>query len=206
METNPKYYWEKVYETKTPDQVGWTQTVPKTSLNFIKSFKLSKKSKIIDIGGGDSKLVDFLLNEGFENITILDISEKALERAKLRLGKKAKKVNWIVSNVLDFVPDTSYDLWHDRAAFHFLTEQFQIAKYLNIAQKSIQNYLVLATFSEKGPKKCSGLTVQRYSENLITEKLKNNFSKIRCIKENHITPSKSTQNYLFCSFKKVNQN
>ncbi len=206
MKTNPKKHWENVYETKSPDDVGWTQKVPETSLKFIHSFNLPKEAKIIDIGGGDSKLADYLLDEGFKNITVLDISEKALQRARMRLGKKAKKVKWIVSDILEFQPDETYELWHDRAAFHFLTQEIQIAKYLTIAKKTVSKYMVLATFSKEGPEKCSGLTVKQYNEELIYSKFKNDFDKIRCLKEDHITPAKSVQKYLFCSFKKSNQN
>src|SRR6187402_3411524 len=126
MNSERKNHWETVYETKTPEQVSWTQEIPKTSLDFINSFNPDKSARIIDIGGGDSNLVDFLLDQGFENISVLDISAKALEKAKLRLGEKAKKVNWIVSDITEFEPQTTFDIWHDRAAFHFLTEDSQI--------------------------------------------------------------------------------
>ena len=130
MENTIKKHWETVYETKSPEQASWTQDTPKTSLNFIHSFGLEKKTKIIDIGGGDSKLLDFLLQDGFENITVLDISEKAIEKAQLRLGENAKKVIWIVSDITQFEPTTQYDIWHDRAAFHFLTSEDDINKYV----------------------------------------------------------------------------
>ena len=157
MDTKNKEHWEAVYQTKGPEEVSWTQEIPKTSLNFIHSFSLNKSAKIIDIGGGDSKLVDFLLDEGFENISVLDISAKALEKAKLRLGNRSEKVNWIVSDILDFKPDTAFDVWHDRAAFHFLTTKEQVEKYIEIAQSVVSGYLTIGTFSENGPKKCSGL-------------------------------------------------
>ena len=121
MNVDRKKHWETVYETKSPDEVSWTQEIPKTSLAIIDSFGLDQSAKIIDIGGGDSKLVDHLLNQGFTNITVLDISEKALEKSKLRLGEKAKMVTWIVSDILDFQPTETYNVWHYRAAFHFLT-------------------------------------------------------------------------------------
>ena len=202
MKTNREKHWEKVYQTKSPEQVSWTQTVPKTSLEFILSSGLSPKAKIIDVGGGDSNLVDFLLDKGFENITVLDISAKALEKAKRRLGKKAEKINWVVSDVLDFKPECCYDLWHDRATFHFLNEEQDVTQYMDIVRKAVGEYLVLATFSEEGPEKCSGLTVHRYSEEQLHSVLSNDFNKIRCVKEDHVTPSKSVQNFLFCSFRK----
>ena len=163
VEINNKNHWETVYETKQPDEVSWTQENPKTSLDFIRETHLDKTAKIIDIGGGDSKLVDFLLKEGYENITVLDISANALERAKKRLGKKAEKVTWIVSNITEFKPKVSYDIWHDRATFHFLTTNEQIKKYVDLTENWVSNFLILGTFSENGPKKCSGLDIKQYS-------------------------------------------
>ena len=202
MKENKKAHWEKVYQTNTLDKVSWTQPVPQTSLDFIHSFHLSKTSKIIDIGGGDSKLVDYLLEEGFEDITVLDISGAALEKAKTRLGSKSSQVKWIVSDITVFKPEEFYDLWHDRATFHFLTEENQIATYLDIAGKAITNYLVIGTFLKNGPEKCSGLPVKQYSEIQLQNQLKKDFTKIRCINEDHVTPFHTTQNFLFCSFKK----
>ena len=206
METGRKKHWDTVYETKKQNQLSWTQEVPETSLDFINSFGLPKTAKIIDIGGGDSKLVDYLLDEGFENITVLDISATALAKAKKRLGDKAKKIIWIVNDMTEFDPDTTFDIWHDRATFHFLTTAHQISKYMDTARKAVSGYLIIGTFSENGPKKCSGLDVKRYSEENLTTELKNGFEKIRCVTEDHITPFDTTQNFLFCSFKRqVNQ-
>jgi len=117
--TNRQDHWESVYETKNPDQVSWTQEIPKTSLDFIHSFGVDKTARIIDIGGGDSKLVDYLLDNGFENITVLDISAKALDKAKTRLGDKAKKVNWIVSDIIEFEPTTTFDI--GTTGLHFIS-------------------------------------------------------------------------------------
>ena len=197
-----KKHWETVYETKNPDQVSWTQDKPTTSLHFIHSFGLPKSAKIIDIGGGDSKLVDYLLDEGFENITVLDISAKALEKAQQRLGDKAKNVNWVVCDITEFEPTTTFDIWHDRAAFHFLTTAEQVEKYLTTARNAVNGYLTIGTFSENGPQKCSGLEIKQYSEEDLTAALNNGFDKIRCVTEDHTTPFGTTQNFLFCSFKR----
>ena len=202
MKTNRKNHWETVYETKSPEQVSWTQEVPKTSLDFINSFKLEKTAKIIDIGGGDSKLVDYLLEEGYENITVLDISAKALEKAQKRLGAKAKKVTWIISDITAFKPETVYDIWHDRATFHFLTTPEKIQKYIEIATKAVNGFLIIGTFSENGPLKCSGLVITQYSQDKLTTEFSEAFEKISCLNEDHKTPFDTFQNFLFCSFRK----
>ena len=119
MKNNQKH-WETVYETKQPNEVSWTQEIPTISLEFLREFNLPKTANIIDVGGGDSKFVDYLLQEKFENITVLDISEQALSKAKKRLGKKAEKIKWIVSDITEYEPTEIYDLWHDRAVFNFL--------------------------------------------------------------------------------------
>jgi len=200
--TERKKHWETVYETKNSNQVSWTQETPKTSLEYIRSFNLKKSAKIIDIGGGESKLVDYLLDEGYENITVLDISEKALDKAQKRLGDKATKVTWVVSDITEYKPDTTFDVWHDRATFHFLTNTDHIKKYIKTARNSINGFLVIGTFSENGPTKCSGLEIKQYNQEELTFQLKNGFEKIKCITENHKTPFDTMQNFLFCSFKK----
>ena len=203
METNRKNHWETVYETKQPNEVSWTQENPKTSLDFIRETHIGKSAKIIDVGGGDSKLVDFLLEEGFENITVLDISEKALERAKKRLGKNATKVNWIASDITEFKPETKYDIWHDRATFHFLTTAEQVEKYVEIVEKFVNEFLIIGTFSENGPKKCSGLDIKQYSEMEMKKQFSSGFKKLKCITEDHITPFETKQNFTFCAFEKI---
>jgi len=207
METTRKDHWEKIYETKQPNEISWTPEVPKTSLDFIHSFNLPKSARIIDIGGGDSKLVDFLLAEGFKHITVLDISSKALERAKKRLGDRTNKVTWIVGDITEFSPDNIYDLWHDRATFHFLTTDGQIMRYLSTARKAVKpgGYIIISTFSTIGPKRCSGLDVKRHSEETLTKQLNRGFKKILCITEDHTTPFNTTQNFLFCSFRRTSR-
>jgi len=197
-----KAHWEHVYETKTPNEVSWTQTVPQTSLNFIRGLNISKDAKIIDIGGGDSNLVDHLLDDGYKNISVLDISEAALNRAKARLGSKADLVTWIVSEITEFKPSETYDVWHDRAAFHFLTTPQQISSYISITREAVSRNLIIGTFSENGPEKCSGLPVNRYAESQLEQVMSNDFKKIACINEDHITPFNTVQNFTFCCFKR----
>lgn len=196
-----KAHWENIYTGKQPNEVSWTQEVPEISLTLIHEMNLPKSARIIDIGGGDSKLVDFLLREGFENITVLDISEKALDRAQKRLGPLAGKVTWIVSDITTFNTTNTYDLWHDRAAFHFMTTPGQIEKYLSIAKQAVKGYMTIGTFSYDGPTKCSGLTIKQYDEAALTAQLSNGFTKIKCITEEHITPFNTRQHFLFCTFK-----
>jgi ubiquinone/menaquinone biosynthesis C-methylase UbiE len=204
MEKHIREHWEKIYTTKKPDEVSWTEEVPQASLDFFHSFRLPKTASIIDVGGGDSKLVDFLLDEGYRNITVLDISEHALERAKQRLGERAATVKWIVSDILQFVPLQTYDLWHDRFTFHFLTTESEIQRYLDIAVDAISphGFMTIGTFSDQGPNRCSGLNIKQYSEETLTKELERGFEKIRCITDEHITPFHTIQNFLFCSFKR----
>ncbi len=199
---NRKSHWENIYSTKQPNEVSWTQEVPKTSLEFIYGFNCKKDAAIIDIGGGDSKLVDNLLQEGYQNITVLDISEKSIERAKQRLGEKAKKVKWIISDVNDFMPVEKYAIWHDRAAFHFLTTKEEIENYVEKANKAVSDYLIMGTFSETGPKKCSAIEIKQYSKEQLEAQLAKSFKKIKCVNEDHLTPFNTTQNFTFCSFKR----
>jgi SAM-dependent methyltransferase len=202
MKLERKKHWETVYGTKNLNQVSWRQEIPKTSLDFISSFGLTKSAKIIDVGGGDSKLVDHLLDEGFENITVLDISTKALNIAKKRLGIKADKVNWVVSDITEFETNTTFDVWHDRATFHFLTTSQDIEKYMETALKSVNGYFIIGAFSNYGPKKCSGLDIQQYTQKTLIDKLKNGFDNLKCVTEDHTTPFDTIQKFIFCSFKR----
>lgn len=204
MTNDIKQHWENVFTTKSEIEVSWFQPYPKTSLEFIELFSLPVTANIIDIGGGDSHLVDVLIEKGYQNIYVLDISANALQRAKARLGSKADAVHWIVSDIVDFIPPVTFDFWHDRAAFHFLTTEDRINKYVSIAENAINRngYLVLGTFSETGPTKCSGLEIKQYSQASMSSRFENNFERIKCIEEVHQTPFNTSQNFLFCSFKR----
>ena len=205
MDHNLKVHWEKVYETKTPQEVSWTQHKPQTSLDFIHQSGLDKSANMIDIGGGDSKLVDFLIEEGYDNITVLDISAKALERAQTRLGDKAAQVNWIVTDITSFVPQQDFDIWHDRAAFHFLTTPEQIDIYVQLVKKHVRKFLSIGTFSTNGPEKCSGLYIKRYDETSLTKLFQPEFSVLNCKIEDHMTPFNTTQNFIFCAMERNSQ-
>ena len=197
-------HWDNVYNTKAEDEVSWFQPYPKTSMDFIELVNLPLDANIIDVGGGDSHFVDVLLDKGYRNIWVLDISAKAIERAKQRLGVRASKINWIVSDITEFDAPVQFDFWHDRAAFHFLTTEDNILKYVSIAKDAIKKngYLVIGTFSEDGPKKCSGLEIRQYSEASMTAQFEADFERIKCYQEDHKTPSGKDQNFLYCIFKK----
>jgi len=202
--TTTKEHWENVFATKSENEVSWYQPYPVTSVAFLELFDLPLHAAIIDIGGGDSHLVDVLIEKGYTNVHVLDISEKALNRAKKRLGAKAKKVNWIVSDITDYKPLIKFDFWHDRAAFHFLTDEKSIKKYVAIAEQAINphGYLVLGTFSTSGPQKCSGLQIKQYSKTTMSNRFEKSFTRIKCITEEHQTPFSTMQQFLFCSFLK----
>lgn len=203
---NRKNHWENIYQTKALNEVSWYQPTPQTSLDFIQKLNTPLTAKIIDIGGGDSFLVDHLLKLGFTNITVLDISEAAINRAKTRLGELATQVTWIVADITEFKPIKQYDVWHDRAAFHFLTNETDIKKYVEIAEKSTstEGHLIIGTFSENGPTKCSGIEIKQYVENDLAHVFNSAFQKISCSNINHATPFNTVQNFTFCTFKKRN--
>ncbi len=207
-QSDRKKHWETIYKTKKLEDVSWYQPVPTTSLKFLTEYNIPTSAKIIDIGGGDSFLADHLLDLGYTNITVLDISAASLERAQQRLGNRSKQVKWIVCDVTTFEPTEQYDFWHDRAAFHFITEENEITKYIHVVQKSLKpsSITVIGTFSEQSPKKCSGIEIKQYSETSLTEQLKMFFEKVNCITVNHQTPFDTTQNFVFCSFKKLKTN
>ena len=199
-----KAHWEKVFRTTRLDEVGWYQQVPTTSLELIGKLNLKSRSKIIDAGGGDSALAGHLLDHGFEDITVLDISSAAIARARDRLGHNANRVNWITSDILDFSPVQKFELWHDRASFHFLTNDTDIEKYVRIATTAVRSdgFLIIGTFSDTGPTKCSGLQITQYSIDSLVSRFSGAFKKIGCLSPVHVTPGGGMQHYTFCSFQK----
>ncbi len=201
---NNKEYWESVHENRSLIESGWYQPVPESSLSLIAASQLSKKDRIIDVGGGDSLLVDHLLSKGYENITVLDISQRAIEKAKIRLGKLAEKVNWICSDITNLQTNITFDLWHDRACLHFLKGDAELILYQEKVGQHLaaSGTLILGTFSKTGPRKCSGLPIRQYNSTELSQlfsgeyELKENFETV------HRTPTNTTQNYVFCRFKK----
>ena len=199
-----KKHWENIYHTKEPAEVSWYQPIPQTSLDLLKQYNIPPNANIIDIGGGDSFLVDYLLKLGFSNISVLDISEEAIAKAKKRLGNDASKINWIIADITDFKPDTKYDFWHDRAAFHFLTKEKDIEKYRQVAKEGLNENGILAigTFSETGPTKCSGIEIKQYSEKSLREQFNADFEMINSFTVDHKTPFETIQNFTFGIFKR----
>ena len=194
-----KSHWEKIYTEKSPQEVSWTQETPVTSIEFFEDFKLNKTSPIIDIGGGESKFVDYLLDNEYQNISVLDISENAINKAKERIGKKSENVDWIVCDINNFKPKQKYALWHDRAVFHFLTSEIEIKRYVENIKLNTENFIV-GTFSTSGPKKCSGLEITQYDESLLSNLFEGKMTIKKVKNINHITPFETTQNFIFCSF------
>ena len=199
-----KSYWEDVHRNRALTDSGWYQSTPESSLQLIAASNISKKARIIDVGGGDSLLVDHLIHLGYENITVLDISEQAIEKAKKRLGVLAEKVNWICTDITSFSADTSFDLWHDRACFHFLTDKYELKHYKQKAVQSITHdgAMIVGTFSKSGPAKCSGLPVQQYNASTLEKLFSGEFESIENFNSVHMTPSNVEQNYVFCRFKR----
>ena len=204
MTVNFKSHWENVYQLKNENEVSWYQEVPSKSLDLISSLNLTTDSKIIDVWAGDSRLVDNLLSLGFKNITVLDISSKSIEKTKQRLVKKSKLVKWVVCDIVDFIPDESFDLWHDMAAFHFFTEKIRIKKYVDLVNNSVnsQGNLIISTFSTNGPLKCSGLQISQYNKNSISELFKEEFKLSYSETSVHQTPFNTNQEFIFNIFSK----
>ena len=204
MNNDLKNHWENIYSNKDENEVSWFQTVPKTSHQLIKKLNLESNDNIIDIGSGRSRILKILIDDGFNNLSYLDISKEACKKSKIALGDDKSKVNWNVENVLNFESKIKYKLWHDRAVFHFFTDKKDIEKYKEVAIKNISDggYLVLGTFSINGPKKCSGLDVSQYSEQSLYEIFKSDFNLLESFYIDHQTPFDTTQNFLFCIFKK----
>lgn len=200
---NAKEHWENVFHTKKFNEVSWYQENPKTSIKLILSTHPDKDARIIDVGGGDSNLIDKLLELGFKNISVLDVSLKALEKAQQRLGLKSRLVRWINSDIREFKTNERFNIWHDRALFHFLTSEKDIKKYVELVRKYLkpEYFLIIATFSLKGPKKCSGLDIRQYSEDSM-KKLFSDFEHIKSFEEEHITPWEDSQIFIYNIFRK----
>ncbi|MEZ2146904.1 class I SAM-dependent methyltransferase [Bradyrhizobium sp. DN5] len=197
-------HWDNVYATKGEAEVSWFQSSPTTSLAMIRAANLDPEAAIIDIGGGASRLVDALLQDGYRDIAVLDLSANALDLAKKRLGAAASAVEWIVADATTWRPAKTYDLWHDRAAFHFLTDARDRAAYVERLRLALApgGHVIIATFAPDGPEKCSGLPVQRHDSASLLAELGAEFELIETRRETHHTPWDSTQAFQFSRFQK----
>ena len=204
METGSRQaHWEGVYTTKRENEVSWFQDNPAPSLELIAAVGATPATAIIDIGGGASRLVDGLLAKGFRALAVLDLSGAALKAAKSRLGAQAEKVGWIVADATLWEPTDVYDIWHDRAAFHFLTEENDRVAYVERMKKGLRagGHAIVATFAPDGPERCSGLRVMRYDAETLGQTLGQEFDLIETRRHSHTTPWGSTQSFQFSVFR-----
>jgi ubiquinone/menaquinone biosynthesis C-methylase UbiE len=203
---DPKEHWEHIYVTKRASDVSWFQTDPHVSLAFIRRVAPDIRTTIADVGGGASTLVDGLLQAGYRNITVLDISAAALAQARDRLADSANLVNWIVANALDpALPQAGIDFWHDRAVFHFLTESGDRVRYVEQVRRAVRpgGHVLIATFAEDGPQKCSGLNVARYSTTALKAQFGEQFDLVSSEREDHVTPAGIHQSFQYCLLRYV---
>jgi SAM-dependent methyltransferase len=198
-------HWENVYRTKGEREVSWFQDTPSISLELIRSTGVTRHSAIIDIGGGASRLVDALVDDGFEDLTVLDLSESALAASKARLGPTAARVTWLVADVVGWKPVQRYDVWHDRAAFHFMTDAADRNAYLACLRAALRpgGHAIMATFALDGPQRCSGLPVVRYDAASLGNVLGSAFELVETRRHDHQTPMGSTQRFQFSVFRRI---
>lgn len=202
----PKTHWEKVYLTKAPEAVSWFQEHPDFSLRFIRDAGVAKNAGIIDVGGGASRLVDELLNEGYSNVTVLDLSAAALQEAQKRLAERARQVQWIEADITRTnLPACSFAVWHDRAVFHFLIEPEDRKAYIETVMRSVKpgGHVIVATFAPDGPTQCSGLPVMRYGPGELHGQFGNAFSLLEHAREEHHTPFGTVQQFVYCYCRKT---
>jgi SAM-dependent methyltransferase len=202
--TDRKHHWETIYSTKPETGVSWYQDEPRLSLELIRAVAPVKRGRILDVGGGASVLVDRLLDLPFEKIAVLDISETALGKAKARLGERAERVRWVVADVTEAPELGSFDVWHDRAVFHFLTDPADRKCYVELARETVPEggHLIIASFADDGPKRCSDLDVCRYNAETMAAELGGGFSLVREARETHTTPWGSRQAFFYGVFRR----
>ena len=205
IEPDRQAHWDHVYEDKAPTAVSWYQPTPKPSLLALTRVGAMSTSSFIDVGGGASNLVDALLAQGWQDVTVLDIAAPALDAAKSRLGPLAGKVDWVAADITEWEPHRKFDVWHDRAVFHFLTEQQQREAYLRALSQGTakDSHVIIATFALDGPDKCSGLPVQRYDAAGLVQQLGDSFQLVKDWREEHVTPWGATQSFTWCAFRRV---
>jgi SAM-dependent methyltransferase len=197
-----KKHWDRVYEKNLLNEVGWYQDYPEMSLKLIAATGVSVDGGIIDIGGGTSKLPGILLDQGYNRVTVLDISGRSIEKAKIQLAEKSSRINWIEADITKYDVKEKFDVWHDRAVFHFLTDAEDRKGYITSLNQAltINGHLIIGTFGPDAPPKCSGLPVVRYEPESLHNELGNNFNLAETFFEDHVTPSGVRQQFIFCRF------
>lgn len=195
-------HWSKVWDDSEPDEVSWFQPEPSVSLELVRGLGLPRSARIVDVGGGASRLVDHLLAEGYRDVTVLDVAEAALAKARDRLGPDAETVDWIVGDVREAGLDPAFDLWHDRAVFHFLTSEGDRERYVRQLEAALADggYAILATFSPEGPERCSGLPVRRYDAEALSAEVGEAFALVDQRREQHATPWDTVQSFQYAVF------
>lgn len=198
---NRKNHWETVYQTQSDREVSWFSEHLDNSLQMILNTKAGKEAAIIDVGGGSSTLADDLLEKGFADVSVLDISRAAMEKSRERLGSRAAQIKWIEADITEVsLPENHYDIWHDRAVFHFLTAPEDRQKYVELVMRFLKvgGHIIVASFGENGPQKCSGLDVMRYSPEAIRDEFGDEFKLVKSFHETHKTPFGTNQKFVYC--------
>ena len=196
-------HWQNVYRSKDEHDVSWYQDTPTPSLELMNEIGVTSAASVIDIGGGASRLVDRLIELGYHDVTVLDLSDAALAAAQARLGDRASRARWVVTDVTQWEPGAAHDVWHDRATFHFLTEDADRAAYIARLRRGLKigGHAIIATFAPDGPERCSGLPVVRYSPDSLRQTLGADFTLITSRSDLHATPRGSTQSFQFSAFR-----
>ena len=205
IDTNRQSHWENVYASKAETEVSWFEETPALSLELMELVGATPGSAIIDIGGGAARLVDAFVTHGFTDLTVLDLSAAALAASRKRLGAQSDQVTWIVADITKWEPTRTFDLWHDRAAFHFLTDRADQTAYVARLQRALRQggHAIIGTFAPDGPEKCSGLPIARHDATSLQEVLGPGFSLVDTRRHNHNTPSGATQRFQFSTFRRI---
>jgi SAM-dependent methyltransferase len=198
-------HWENVYATKAEHTVSWFQESPDISLDLVRATEVGMSASIIDVGGGASRLIDALVDKGFKALTVLDLSEKALAASKARLGARSTHVQWVVADITTWEPSQTYDVWHDRAALHFLTDPKDRAAYAQTISKAVRTggHVIIGTFAPDGPERCSGLPIVRHDATTLGQLLGHSFVLIETRRHDHQTPAGATQRFQFSRFQRT---
>lgn len=197
-------HWDRVYERNEPDKVSWYQRNPRVSVELIRAIEAPTTARVLDVGGGASSLVDYLLDAGYAEVGVLDIARESLAKARHRLGVRAEAVEWFVGDVTSFASPHVWDVWHDRAVYHFLTGAGDRAAYRDVLLKTVPDdgHVIIATFGPEGPQRCSGLDVVRYSAESLAAELGAGFRLVETRAEDHTTPGEAVQQFMFARFRR----